>query len=103
MSLEAAAFTLLINRMTALPTDPLMTTKFNPIPCWSTASNNQGLDNFPIEALGLREHLNHCKKSHSHFYGVVYIADAMHGFSAARFVTTLIAVVALFVISSLVM
>jgi hypothetical protein len=80
-----------------------MKTHYNATPCWSTASNNSGADNFLIEASVLREHLLHCKKPYGRLYGVVCAADAMHGFAVSRFVTTLVAVVSLIVVSSLVM
>jgi hypothetical protein len=79
-----------------------MKTQYGAIPCWSTTANNQGADNFPVEASILREHLSHCKRPYGRLYGVVCAADAMHGFAVSRFVTTLVVVAALILVSSLV-
>jgi hypothetical protein len=80
-----------------------MKTQYNAMPCWSTAANHPGADNFPMEASVLREHLQHCKKPYGRLYGVVCAADAMHGFAVSRFVTTLVVVASLILVSSLVM
>jgi hypothetical protein len=79
-----------------------MNTQVGAIPCWSTTANNQRADNFLIEASVLREHIGHCKKPYGRLYGVVCAADAMHGFAVSRFVTTLVVVAALILVSSLV-
>jgi hypothetical protein len=80
-----------------------MNTPYSPIPCWSTAANNQGAGNFPVDASALREHIQHCKKPYGRLFGVACAADAMHGFAVTRFVTTLVVVAALMVVSSMVM
>jgi predicted HD phosphohydrolase len=79
-----------------------MKTQYGAIPCWSTTSNSQGADNSPVEAMALLEHLGHCKKPYGRLYAAVCAADAMHGFAASRFVTTLVVFVALIFVGSLV-
>jgi hypothetical protein len=80
-----------------------MKTHYSAIPCWSTTANNQGTGDFPTEASVLGEHLHYCKRPYGRLYGVVCAADAMHGFAATRFVTTLVAAALLILVSSLVM
>ncbi len=80
-----------------------MKTQFGAMPCWSTTANNQGTGDFQTEASVLGEHLHYCKRPYGHLYGVVFAADAMHGFAASRFVTTLVVAALLIVVSSLVM
>jgi hypothetical protein len=89
--------------LAALQGENFMKTQYDTVPCWSTTANNQGANNFPAEASVLGEHLNHCKKPYGRMFGVVCAADAMHGFAASRFITTLVAVALLIAISSLVM
>jgi hypothetical protein len=79
-----------------------MKTPYSAIPSWSTAANNQGAGNFPIDASELGEHIQHCKKPYGRWFGLVCAADAMHGFAMSRFVTTLVVVAALIVVSSVV-
>ncbi len=80
-----------------------MKTQYGAIPCWSTTANSENTGNFAIEASSLRDHLLHCKKPYGGLHNLVCAADAMHGFAASRFVTTLVAVATLILVSSLVM
>lgn len=79
-----------------------MKTQYGTGPCWSTTANNQGADSFRLDASVLREHIKYCRKPYGRLHGMVCAATAMQGFVASRFVTTLVVVTALIVVSSLV-
>jgi hypothetical protein len=69
--------------------------KMNPAaianPSWTTASFGTAADTSPIELSALGEHLYLCKAPHGRLFAVHCIAESMHGFVAARFVTTIVA------------
>ena len=54
------------------------------------------------EQLALEQHLDVCKKSSGHLFGLRCNAEMMHGFFAARFVTTLALIAVAAVISAFV-
>lgn len=66
-------------------------------PRWSTASFGDVADTSPIELSALCEHLNQCKAPHGRLFALQCAAQSMEGFVAARFVTTLVVVVALLI------
>jgi len=65
---------------------------------WSTASFGDTVDTSPMELSALGEHLDLCKGSHGRWFAVQCVGEALNGFIAARFVTTL--VVATFLIGA---
>jgi hypothetical protein len=66
-----------------------MNTHAMSVPCWSTSSFGAAADTTPTELLALGEHLNLCQASHARVVALHCMAEAMHGFIAGRFVTTL--------------
>lgn len=71
-------------------------------PRWSTASFGDNADTLPMELSALGEHLDLCKGSRGRLFGLHCVAQTMHGFLAARFVTTLVLAALLIGIASLV-
>lgn len=63
--------------------------------CWSTASFGDAADTSATELSALGEHLDLCRGSRDRLFALHCVAQTMHGFVAARFVTTLVAVVLL--------
>ncbi len=57
---------------------------------WSTASSGKAADTSPGDLSALGEHLGSCQALHGHLFALHCVAVAMHGFVAARFVTTLV-------------
>lgn len=72
-----------------------MNTKILAGPCWSTSSF--GAEPLPsaTEVSALGEHLHVCRRLSGRLFTLECRAQALHGFVAARFVTTLVAVVLL--------
>lgn len=71
-------------------------------PSWSTASFGVATDTSPMELSALGEHLTHCRGSHGRLFALHCVAETMHGFVAARFMTTLVVSALLIGIASLV-
>jgi hypothetical protein len=67
---------------------------FQPFVC-STASKGRAAVSSKLELVALGEHLGSCRPVHGHLFALHCGAQAMHGFFASRFVTTLV-LVALF-------
>ena len=67
-----------------------------PIPSWSTASFGETVDTSPMELSALGEHMKLCRASCGRLFALRCAVLTLHGFVAARFVTTL--AVAAFVI-----
>ena len=80
-----------------------MTTESSSIPRWATASYGDVADTSPGELTALGEHLAVCSESRGRFSGLRRTAHAVHGFAAARFVTTLVLASALIVLALLVL
>jgi hypothetical protein len=59
-------------------------------PCWSTASYGGNTDTSPLELGALGEHMQVCKVSKGRLFGLHRAAHQVHGFVAARFVTSLL-------------
>jgi len=57
---------------------------------WSTASKGKAADTSPGDLFALGEHLGTCQALRGRLFTLHCVADAMHGFVAARFVTTLV-------------
>jgi hypothetical protein len=66
-------------------------------PSWSTASFGDTADTSPMELSALGEHLDLCKVSQGRLFALRCAAEAMNGFVAARFVTTLVVLAALLI------
>lgn len=66
----------------------------NPVnagPCWSTASFGEATDISATELSALKEHLKLCQRLSGRMFTMRCQGDAVHGFIAAHFVTTLLA------------
>jgi len=72
-------------------------------PSWSTASFGDGADTSPLDLSVLGDHLDLCKGSHGRLFALQCAAEAMNGFVATRFVTTLAVVALLIGVSTLVL
>ncbi|MDO9164820.1 MAG: hypothetical protein Q7U13_01810 [Rhodoferax sp.] len=79
-----------------------MNTEIINTPYWSTASFGDNADTSPMELSALGEHLDLCQGSRGRLFGLHCFAQSMHGFVAARFVTTLVVAALLIGIASLV-
>ncbi|MDO8252693.1 MAG: hypothetical protein Q7T78_23645 [Rhodoferax sp.] len=80
-----------------------MNTHVIAIPSWSTASFGDTVDTSPLELSALGEHLDLCRGSHDRLFALQCAAQTMHGFVAARFVTTVVLVVLLIGVGSMVL
>ena len=69
---------------------------------WSTASKGKAADTSPGDLSALGEHLGTCQALHGHWFSLYCVANAMHGFVAARFVTTLVVLAMLAGLSALI-
>lgn len=67
---------------------------------WSTASKGKAVDTSPGDLSALGEHLGSCRAPHRRLFALHCMADTMHGFVAARFVTTLVVIALLVGLSS---
>jgi hypothetical protein len=56
---------------------------------WSTSSFGATADTSPMELAALGEHLDHCRAAPGGLSVLQYCGERLHGFVAARFVTTL--------------
>lgn len=72
-------------------------------PSWSTASFGDAADTSPTDLSVLGEHLDLCKRSRGRLFALHCVGQTMHGFLAARFVTTLVVVALLTGVISLVL
>ena len=72
-------------------------------PSWSTASFGDSPDTSPMELSALGEHLDLCRGAHGRLFALQCAAQTMHGFVAARFVTTLVVLALLIGRASLVL
>ena len=57
---------------------------------WSTASFGSSTDTSPGELRALGQHLQHCQASHRRLRALRLGAEALHGFVAPRFVSSLV-------------
>ena len=69
-----------------------MNTNANDDQRWSTASSDHTADTSPMELSALGEHLDRCKGSRGRLFALHCVAETMHGFVAARLITTVVAV-----------
>lgn len=70
-------------------------------PCWSTASFGDAVDTSPMELSALGEHLHLCRSLSGRLFVLRCGAEAVQGFVAARFVTTLVVLTLVIGIGSL--
>lgn len=63
---------------------------------WCTASHNDAANSSPADMLSLGEHLTACPQVHRHLMSLRGVAAFTHGFVTTRFVSTLVALAALF-------
>ena len=70
-------------------------------PCWSTASFGDTADTKPMELSALGEHLDLCRSLSGRLFVLRCGAEAVQGFVAARFVTTLVVLALLIGLGSL--
>ncbi len=71
-------------------------------PSWPTATINDAADTSPMELSALGAHVDRCNGSRGRMFGLRCAVDAIHGFIAPRFVTTLIVIGLVFGVASLV-
>ena len=62
---------------------------------WTTSSYGGTVDTSPLDLSALGDHLGACKNTHGHLFALHHAAQTLHGFVAARLVTTLVFVVLL--------
>jgi hypothetical protein len=87
----------------AVRAEHLMNTKQILAPSWSTAAFGDAAGTSPLELSALEDHLDLCKGSHGRLFALHCAVEALNGFVAARFVTTLAVVVLLIGVATLVL
>ena len=76
------------------------TVKPGQAPFWATAAGSP--DTSPNEISALGDHVGHCNGSRGRMFALRCAADALAGFIAPRFVTTLVVVLIVFGVGSLI-
>ena len=71
-------------------------------PVWSTSSIDGAAETTPMDLSALGAHVDHCNGSRERMFALRCAADAMFGFLAPRFVTTLVVVALVFGVGSLI-
>ncbi len=61
---------------------------------WTTSSFGAAADTSPMELSALGDHLSHCKAQSGRLFALRCQAASLHNFVAARFVTTVVALLA---------
>ena len=61
------------------------------LPAWSTASDGEDAHTRPAELQALGDHLGDCRAASGRLFALQCGGEAMHGFLAARLMTTLLA------------
>jgi hypothetical protein len=59
-------------------------------PCWSTASFGDPVDSLALEWAALGMQLDLCKESHGRLFALRCVAQTLHGFVKAHFVTLVV-------------
>jgi hypothetical protein len=77
-------------QLSAVRVEAIVNTHVIAIPSWSTASYGDKAETSPMELSALGEHLDLCKSAHGRMFALHCVAQSMHGFLAARFMTTLV-------------
>lgn len=63
---------------------------------WTTASFSDAADTVPADLSALGAHVERCNGCRERLFSLRCAVEAVHGFVAPRFVTTLVAVAAIF-------
>lgn len=71
-----------------------MHTQHTATPPWSTAAFGGQADTSPMELAALGDHLALCKGENRHLSDLRFAAESMNGFVSARFVSSLLLLVA---------
>ncbi len=71
-------------------------------PVWSTSSIDGAAETSPMEMSALGAHVDRCNGSRGRMFPLRCAADALFGFLAPRFVTTLVVVALVFGVGSLI-
>ena len=61
---------------------------------WTTSSFGEAADTSPMELSALGDHLSHCKSQSGRLFALRCRAASLHNFVAARFVTTIVSLLA---------
>lgn len=69
---------------------------------WSTSSFGDATDLSAMELMALGNHLGLCRSPHGRLFALHCVAESVHGFIVARFVTTLVIVALLIALTTLV-
>lgn len=80
-----------------------MTTHFMPSATWRTASFADSLDTTAVDNRALVVHLDVCHRAMGSLFAFRRGAELVHGFLAARFVTTLTLIAVLISVSAVVL
>ena len=78
-----------------------MKTAINITKSWTTSSFGGTVDTSPMDLSALGDHLGLCKNTHAPIFALHCVAQTMHGFVAARFVTSLVVITLLIGITML--
>jgi hypothetical protein len=70
---------------------------------WATASHADLAETSPMDLTALGAHVDRCNGSRGRLFAVKCAADAVVGFIAPRFVTTVVVIVFIFGVASLVL
>ena len=71
-------------------------------PFWATSSIDGAAETTPMELTALGVHVDRCNGSRGRMFAVYCAADALFGFLAPRFVTTVVVVTLVFGVGSLI-
>jgi hypothetical protein len=63
---------------------------------WATAAEGEAADTSPAELSTLGEHLALCNRARGRLAALRHVAEKMHSFVAARFITTMLVVSVVF-------
>jgi hypothetical protein len=72
------------------PRGPFMSIETHSVPRWATASYGVPADTSPMELSALGQHLDLCRGKHGRLSSLRCAAERVHGFAAARFISTLL-------------
>jgi len=70
------------------------TATHTPHHAWTTSSFGDAADTSPMELSALGDHLSHCKSQTGRLFALRCSAASLHSFVAARFMTTVVVVLA---------
>jgi hypothetical protein len=73
-----------------------MNAQANTLPRWATSTFAAGTDTSPMELRELSAHVDRCNGSRGRWFQARCAVDAVHGFVAPRFVTSLVVAASVF-------